>query len=437
MLKRFLEKVVNVSDEEVSSLLLSTLYFFLLFAGYFIIRPLRDEMGMLGGVRDLAWLFTGTLVGMLVVHPIYTAMVARLPRRRFIPLIYRFFAANLLLFFILIRVVPTEHHLWIARVFFIWTSVFNLFVVSVFWSFMADVFRPDQAKRLFGFIAVGGTLGAVVGSATTAFLAERITPVNLLLVTVVLLEGAVQCSRRIQGESTANLPTPDHPKSDPEAAIGGGVLAGIAAVIRSPYLLGICAYLFCYTITATFLYFQQAEIVPATFGDDRAARTVFLARIDLAVNSLTALAQIFVTGRVLKRLGVAVSLAVLPVVCAAGFLTLAAMPTLAALATFQILRKTSNYAISRPGREVLFTVLPREQKYKAKNLIDTFVYRAGDQVGAWSYAAARGLGLAMTGLSMAAVPISAVWLAVAVWLGRRQRRLEDTSRPPGQLKVEG
>ncbi len=424
MLKRAMLKTVNARDDEVVVLLLSTLYFFLLFAGYFIIRPLRDEMGMLGGVRGLAWLFTGTLVGMLIAHPIYTALVTRFPRQKFIPLIYRFFAANLLLFFILLKILPAEHQTWVARVFFIWTSVFNLFVVSVFWSFMADVYRPEQAKRLFGFIAVGGTLGAVVGSAITAFLAGTTAPVNLLLVTVLFLEMAVQCARRIGRTSPAQLATPDQPGSDPDAAIGGGVLGGIAAVFRSPYLLAICAYLFCHTITATFLYFQQAEIVPAAFGDDRAARTVFLARIDLVVNSLTALAQVFFTGRVLRRLGVAVSLAVLPAVCAAGFLTLAAVPTLAALATFQILRRTSNYAISRPGREVLFTVLPREEKYKAKNLIDTFVYRAGDQVGAWSYAAARGLGLAMTGLSLIAVPISAAWIGLAVWLGRRQRQLE-------------
>lgn len=430
MVRRVLQRMVDVRDDEVTGLLLSALYFFLLFAGYFIIRPLRDEMGMLGGVRSLAWLFTGTLIGMLLTHPIYTALVARLPRSRFIPLVYRFFAANLLVFFVLLKVVPADNQIWIARIFFIWTSVFNLFVLAIFWSFMTDIFRTEQAKRLFGFIAVGGTLGAVAGSAITAQLADKTAPVNLLLVTVVFLELAVQCVRRLSHWSAVRESDPSGSPAE-EKVIGGGVMAGISAVLRSPYLLAICAYIFCHTITATFLYFEQAEIIPLAFGDDRAARTVFLARIDLAVNSLTAITQIFLTGRFFRLFGLAVSLAALPVVCAAGFLSLAAWPTLMTLAIFQVLRRSSNYAISRPGREVLYTVLPREEKYKAKHFIDTFVYRAGDQVGAWSYAGARALGLGMTGLSIAAVPISAVWLGLALWLGKRQKSFEaGPTHPP-------
>ena len=427
MVGRVLQRMVDVRDEEASALLLSALYFFLLFTGYFIIRPLRDEMGMLGGVRDLAWLFTGTLVGMLLVHPLYTALVGKLPRSRFIPIVYRFFAANLVIFFVLLEVVPTDHQIWIARVFFIWTSVYNLFVLAVFWSFMADIFRPEQAKRLFGFIAVGGTLGAVLGSAITAQLAAVINPVLLLLVSAVTLELAVQCVNRLARWSDDQPDGTGEHDASQGGAIGGSVMGGISAVIRSPYLLAICAYLFCHTITATFLYFQQAEIVPLALGDERAARTVFLARIDLVVNVLTAITQIFLTGRVLKVFGVAVSLAALPLVCAAGFLSLSVWPTLTALAIFQVLRRSSNYAISRPGREVLYTVLPREEKYKAKHLIDTFVYRAGDQVGAWSYAGARALGLGMTGLSLAAAPLSVAWLGLAVWLGKRQKELERES----------
>ena len=427
MVGRVLQRMVDVRDEEASALLLSALYFFLLFTGYFIIRPLRDEMGMLGGVRDLAWLFTGTLVGMLLVHPLYTALVGKLPRSRFIPIVYRFFAANLVIFFVLLEVVPNDHQIWIARIFFIWTSVYNLFVLAVFWSFMADIFRPEQAKRLFGFIAVGGTLGAVLGSAITAQLAAVINPVLLLLVSAVTLELAVQCVNRLARWSDDQPDGTGERDASKGGVIGGSVMGGISAVIRSPYLLAICAYLFCHTITATFLYFQQAEIVPLALGDERAARTVFLARIDLVVNVLTAITQIFLTGRVLKVFGVAVSLAALPLVCAAGFLSLSVWPTLTALAIFQVLRRSSNYAISRPGREVLYTVLPREEKYKAKHLIDTFVYRAGDQVGAWSYAGARALGLGMTGLSLAAAPLSVAWLGLAVWLGKRQKELERES----------
>jgi AAA family ATP:ADP antiporter len=218
-----------------------------------------------------------------------------------------------------------------------------------------------------------------------------------------------------------------------ERPIGGSALAGIRSVARSPYLLGVCGYMLLYTVTSTFLYFQQAEIVPAALGDDRAARTAYLARIDLAVNLATVVVQTTLAGHFVQRIGVAAALAVLPAVTAAGFLGLAAAPGLGVLAIFQVLRRTANYAIARPCREVLYTVLAREDKYKAKHFIDTFVYRAGDQVGAWSHAAARGLGLAVTGIAVAAVPLSVIWGAVALWLGRRQRRLEQAGwRSPNE-----
>jgi len=393
-------------------MLWACLYFFLVMAAYFVIRPLRDEMGVTGGVRNLPWLFTGTLAGMLLVHPIFTALVSRLPRRRFIPLVYQFFATNLIGFWVLFQVLPESAGIWIGRGFFIWTSVFNLFVVSVFWSLMADRFRPAQGARLFGFVAVGGTLGGIAGSASTALLAGRIAPINLLLLSVVLLELAVLASVRLMRAA------PEHTdENEAERPLGGGVLDGIRAVAVSPYLLGIVAYMLLYTITATFLYFQQAEIVTASFTD-RALRTVFFARVDLAVNSLTVLTQIFLTGRIVRRLGIALSLAALPLVCVLGFALLGATPTLIVVAVFQVLRRTSNYAVARPCREMLYTVVPREVKYKAKNFIDTFVYRAGDQVGAWSYLL---MGVPALGIGVVAVPLSAVWLGIGLWLGRRQQ----------------
>lgn len=412
--------MVEVRDHEVAALLLSTLYVFLLFAGYFVIRPVRDDMGMAGGVDALAWLFSATLLAMLAVHPAYAALVARLGRRRFIPLAYRFFALNLLLFFALLETIPAGSQLWVGRVFFVWTSVFNLFVVSVFWSFMADLFRADQGRRLFGFIAVGATLGGITGSAITSQLVGLVGTAPLLLVSAATLEAALVCVRALVRGSTAA-----HPAAERERPIGGSALAGIRSVARSPYLLGICGYMLLYTVTSTFLYFQQAEIVPTALGDDRAARTAYLARIDLAVNVVTVIVQTSLAGRIIKRIGVAAALAVLPAVTAAGFLGLAAAPGLGVLAFFQVLRRTANYAIARPGREVLYTVLAREDKYKAKHLIDTFVYRAGDQAGAWFYAAVHGLGLAVAGLAVVAIPVSVVWGAIALWLGRRLRRLEE------------
>jgi len=422
----FLTRFVAVEEDEVAPMLWACLYFFFILAAYFVIRPIRDEMGVAGGVRNLPWLFLGTLVGMLLIHPLFTTLVSRLPRRLFIPLSYGFFAVNLVFFWLLFRFLPNTDGIWVGRIFFVWTSIFNLFVVSIFWSLMADLFRPAQAKRLFGFVAVGGTGGAVAGSAATAFLATRITPTNLLLLSVVLLAAASLAARQLMQSApepeTGGAGCADRP-------LGGGVLDGIRTVIASPYLLGIAGYMLLYTMTATFLYFQQAEIVEASFAD-RTARTVFFARIDLAVNTLTVITQIFLTGRIVRRIGVALALAALPLVCVLGFAAVGIAPTLMTIAVFQVLRRSSNYAVARPCREMLYTVIPREAKYKAKNFIDTFVYRVGDQVGAWSYAALGAFGFGAAAISMVAAPLAAAWLGVGLWLGRRQKVLATGARAP-------
>jgi len=423
---RLLQRVVDVRSDEVRTLVLSCLYFFCLLSAYYIIRPMREQMGVTGGVRNLPWLYTGTLLAMLAVHPPFAALVGRLPRRRFITLSYRFFIANILAFFGLFQMLGEgSASVWIGRVFFVWTSVFNLFVVSVFWAFMVDIFRSDQGKRLFGFIGVGGTLGGIAGAGLTAGLAERVGPVYLLLVSAVLLEMAVQCVHRLSGRSDAAAG--GGPAED-QQVIGGRVLAGITHVLRSPYLIGICLYMLLFTFGSTVLYFQQAEIADKAFSD-RASLTAFFARLDLAVNALTLLTQAFLTGRVIKLLGVTLTLGLLPILSIVGFTALGAVPVLAVFVVFQVLRRAGEYAVARPAREVLYTVLPREDKYKAKHFIDTFVYRAGDQVGAWSMAGMTALGLGVAGTAFVAAPIAVVWLAVALLLGRRQQALAAQPHP--------
>lgn len=430
-------RVVDVRPDEVRALLWSCTYFFCVLAAYYVLRPIRDEMGIAGGVRNLPWLFTGTLVGMLIAHPPFAALVSRLPRVRFVSITYRFFMANILVFYALLRLLPESQTIWVGRAFFIWVSVFNLFVVSVFWAFMVDLFSVEQGKRLFGFIGVGGTLGAVAGSAFTAALVARIQPVYLLLGSVLLLEVAVLSVRRLSAlpQMTSRAASP---KEDPGEPIGGRVLAGVSHVFRSPYLLGIVAYMLLYTITATFLYFQQAEIVERVF-EGRAARTGFFAKIDLLVNVLTLGTQVFLTGRIIKLLGVGVTLALLPLLCLVGFTGLGLVgfaglglaPAVGVLVTFQVLRRAGNFSLARPARETLYTVVSREDKYKAKNFIDTFVYRGGDQIGAWSYAAMGWIGLTMTGIAFAAVPLAGVWLLVALWLGRKQMVIARANVPEG------
>ena len=420
-LHRVLSHVIDVQPAEIRVLGWSWLYIFSVLFSYYILRPIRDEMGVAGGVENLPWLFTGTLLGMLAVNPPFAALVAKLPRVKFIAIAYRFFALNLLLFAALLYLASTAQNIWIGRLFFIWVSVFNLFVVSVFWALMVDVFDSEQSKRLFGFIAAGATLGGIVGSSVTAAFAKQVPAAYLLLVSALLLEAAVFCVRRLSELSEALHRTPSTARED--RPIGGAILGGVTHALKSSYLINVSLFLLLFAITSTFLYFQQAEITRKSFAD-RGARTAFFASVDLWVNILTLGAQLFLTGRALKKIGVALTLAFLPLLSIFGFGALAWAPALAVLVAFQVIRRAGNFAFARPSREVLFTVVPREDKYKAKSFIDTVVYRLGDQVGAWSYAGLGAIGIAMTGISLVAVPISMVWLVNSLWLGRKQKTLE-------------
>ncbi|MPY71972.1 MAG: MFS transporter [Alphaproteobacteria bacterium] len=432
---RILQRIVEVRDEEVRALLWSFAYFFCLLCAYYILRPLRDEMGIAGGVRNLHWLFTATFVTMLAAVPLYGAAVARMPRARFIPMVYRFFIANILIFWALLTLDVAPVH--VARIFFVWISVFNLFVISVFWSFMADLFRSEQGKRLFGFIAAGGSAGALLGPSVTVALAAPLGPVNLLLISALLLELAVVCARRLQRiseetappaaeDAAAAPPCPAPARCDRDRALGGGMLNGILLILRSPYLAGICLWVFLLTLAGTFLYFQQAEIVRDAFADP-ADRVRIFAAIDLAVGLLTVAVQLAATGRLITRFGVGPAAAFLPLIAALGFLALAIAPVLSAVIAFQAAQRAANFAISNPAREILFTVVGREQKYKSKNVIDTVVFRGGDAVSGWMFAGLRGMGLELAAIALLAVPVMVLWLAVALLLGRTQERLAAAS----------
>jgi AAA family ATP:ADP antiporter len=408
-----------VRREEVAALAWAWLYIFAVLSSYYIMRPIRDQMGVAGGVNNLQWLFTGTLVGMLCLNIPFAYLVKTLPRTRFIPISYRFFAANILVFAALLYFADSAQTIWIGRAFFIWISIFNLFVVSVFWALIVDIFSTEQGKRLFGFISAGATIGAIAGSGLTASLARSVPVTFLLIGSVLLLEVAVYATRhlsRLAGTLHAE------PASAADQAIGGNVLAGITHPFKSAYLLNVGVFILLFGITATFLYFQQAIIVAQNFAD-RGAQTAFFATIDLLVNCLTLVVELFLTGRILRYFGVGRALAFLPVLTLFGFATLAFVPALGALVAFQVLRRSSDYAIARPAREVLYTVVPREDRYKAKNFIDTVVYRGGDQVGAWSYALLAALGLGATEVAITAAVLSIVWLINGLWLGHKQESM--------------
>ncbi len=423
LLLPYLQRFLRVQPQEVRAVFWSFSYFFSLLCGYYIVRPLRDEMGIAGGVENLQWLFSGTFVAMLAAVPLFGWVSSRFPRRRFVPYIYYFFIANLLVFYLLFRSDVT--HAWVARAFFIWASIYNLFVVSVFWSFMVDLFSNEQAKRLFGFIAAGGTVGALTGPALTGGLAMSVGPTTLLLVSAGFLGWAVLSVHRLVAwralaERSGELVSGQTARE--EQPMGGGLLAGIRLVARSRYLLGICLLMLLFTTLATFLYFQQAQIIRDHFSD-AAQRTAVFAAMDLAVNTLTLVIQLLLTGRLVKWLGLPVTLALVPLLLGIGFAALGFAPVLAVLVVVQVIRRAGNYAVMRPAREMLYVVVDREEKYKAKNFIDTVVYRGGDAVSAWVYAGLRAMGLGLGAVAWLAVPLAVIWAWVAYSLGKQQNAI--------------
>jgi AAA family ATP:ADP antiporter len=431
MLSHRLARLIDARDDELVAALWAFAYFFCLLAGYYVLRPLRDEMGIEGGVENMQWLFTGTFVAMLLVVPLFGALSARVRRSRLVPLAYAFFVLNILAFWLLFHSVPDTA--WVARAFFIWVSVYNLFVVSVFWSFMADLFRREQARRLFGFVAAGGSAGAIAGPALAATLAKPLGPVNLLLVSAALLVAATLCAIRLTRWARAVHITADEAGdglAGRDTPMGGGVWAGVRLVLGSRYLQGICVFLFLYTAVSTFLYFQQAHIVEDAFTDP-ATRTAVFAGMDFATNALALGTQLFLTGRIARRLGLAWTLALVPLISVAGLVALAIAPLLPLLVVVVVLRRAGNFAITRPAREMLFTVLDAESKYKAKNFIDTAVYRGGDAATGWLVAAIIAAGAGTGGIALLALPFAAAWVWLGYRLGYNFERLPQSARSPG------
>lgn len=434
-LHRLLRRCVDVEAGEVRATLLGFCWFFCLLGGYYLLRPLRDALGLAGGAQELQWLFSGTFVAMLMLVPLFGALVARLPPRRFVPLAYRFFTASIVVFGVLIA--RDVQSVWVGRVFFVWISVFNLFVVSIFWSVLADRFSNAQGRRLFGFIAAGGTAGTFAGPALAATLVSTVGPVALTLGAALLLEAALRCFHGLHPRATGSAALDagrgageGEGEGDAARPLGGGVFAGLGLIVRSPYLLGLCGYLLLHTAASTFLYFEQGRIVADAFADT-ASRTRFFALVDLGVSTSTLLLQVFVTGRLMKRLGLGTALLLLPVASALAFVVVAWSPALLVLAGAQALRRACDYAIARPAREVLFTVVSREAKYKAKNAIETVVYRGGDAASGWLSSGLGALGIGFAGLAAIAIPLSAAWALLSLWLAREQeRRLRDRPADP-------
>jgi ATP:ADP antiporter, AAA family len=410
---------VRVERHEIAGLVWSFAFFFFVLCAYYIIRPLRDEMGVSLGPQRLQWLFSAVLMVMLAAVPLFGWVVSSFPRRRIVPIVYGFLIANLLGFWGWFGVNP--HGAVVAGTFFVWVSVFNLFVVSLFWSLMSDLYRSEQATRLYGFIAAGGSAGALAGPLITQSLVGSVGPTNLLLVSALLLLAATQAALVLRG-----LIAGHGPRQGEDRPLGKGLLAGASAVWRSPYLFRIALWILIANLVSTLFYLEQARIVGETLAD-RTQRVQLFARLDLAVSIATILAQVFLTSRVLFRFGIGRAIAVLPTFAALGLVGLALSPTLAVIVSILAIERALAFAIANPAVKVLYTVLEPEQKYKAQNFNDTVVFRAGDAASGWIFnSLAKGLGLSLGAVTALSLPLALLWVALSLRLGRQHAERAST-----------
>ena len=438
MTSAILQRFANIRRDEAGPTLVAGLFFFCVLTALMVVRPAREALGMQRGIEAIRWLFIGTVVVTLLVNPLFGLLVSRFRRLVFINTTYLFFAFGLLAFHVLLVLAPASIGEQTGQVFYVWFSVFNLFATMLFWALMADRFSLEQSKRLFGAIAVGGTLGAIFGPWLASVLAKPLGTASLLLVAagfLVLAIGAAWWFTRLRTDRLEPVRSDrdDAPASTGHVVIGGSAWEGFQSVFRSPYLLAICAYVLILAVMATFLYFTRLQMV-AALGTNLDMRTATFARIDMITQVATLVLQALVTGHLMKRLGVAVTLALLPITVALGFIGLAIIGSLATLIAFEATFRAVQRGIMRPARETLFTIVSRADRYKSKAFIDTFVYRAGDVIGAQTEGLLGRLGMGLAALASFAVPLAMVWMALGLWLGYAQR--ERAARSPQGIPAE-
>lgn len=428
-MRRRLGQAINAEAGELGAALAGFALFFCLFCGYFMLRPIRESMGIQAGVEHLQWLFTATFVAMLLAVPLFAWLNSRVPRRQFVDWVFGFFCLNLLAFVGLFAM--AGDNLWLARTFYVWISVYNLFVVSLAWSLMADVFDAPQAKRLFAFIAAGASVGGLAGPALSALLIETMDAAGLCLLAALLLGAALALKHYLMAwrEHTGAGRPGAAPSESPRQPVPGNPFSGLTRVLGSPYLLGVSAFVILLATVSTFLYFEQARLVAEMFPERDAQVRVF-GIIDFVVQAGALAAQLFITGRVAQRLGIRVLLAAVPMLMCLGFVGLALAPTFAVLAALMIVRRIGEYAFVRPGREMLFAPLDAETKYKAKNFIDTVVYRGGDAISGWAKTLLDALSQGILLVALVGAACAALWGVLGWHLGNRADRATEERRGP-------
>lgn len=432
-LARLFRSAAIIEPFEMRAVILSMAFFFLLFGSYSIVKPVRDAMGTVYGMENIQELFTGTFIASFLFAPLYSWLASRIKLSTFLPCVYGFVALSILVFYALFESADGKDRRE-AAAFYIWVSTFNILIISVFWTFMADIFSRTQAKRLFGFVAAGGTIGGITGPLIATTLVKSVGNNNLMLIsalgfllTAVLVRMLTAEKRRMAAAGV------DTQGTTLERRLAGNPFDGFKLLFRSPYLLLLALFLLLMTWISTIVYIQLGDLITKAF-DSREARTQAYATIDLAVNSGAVLIQLFGTGRIISRFGVTTGLLVNPVIMVVAFLAVLLSPVLMVLGGIQVLRRVAEYAVAKPTREMLFTVVDQESKYKAKNVIDTVVYRFGDVSSAWvsSFILPFGIG----GMAIFGAVVAAIWFPVAWLLGKRYESVRGNDIVGGATRHE-
>lgn len=422
-------RVLGIEPDELIAVAWSFIYFFCILSAYYMLRSVRDAMAIVSGVQNIPWLFTGTFVLMLLATPVFGWVTSKYPRRVFLPWIYYFFVANILIFYAVFTYAQNNDlsEIWIGRAFFIWLSVFNLFVVSVFWSFMADIYSRKQSRRLFGVITAGGSAGALIGPIVTSIVVVQIGFRNMLPLSALLLLFAVFCVYRLRGWVRQQQSEPGREAQQTTAgnkAMGGSAWAGVKFVLTQRYFSAIAVALICATFLGGATYMYMAEMVSVTFeGTDR--RTQVFAIMDAMINAMSFIGQLLIVKHSVRKLGIGGTLALLPIVSVIGFALLALNPVFLIIAGLQVLRRSITFGLTKPTSDMLYSVVSPEAKYKAKNFIETAIYRGGDVISTWTIRLIGGIGL--SGVALVCVPIAIIWAWLAFWIGGEYERRDKES----------
>ncbi len=413
----FFDRLFSLEKHEYLAVAWSFVYFFCVLSSYYMLRPVRETMAVESGVENVPWLFASTFVVMLIVAPLYGWVTSHFPRKQFLPWVYLFFVVNILLFWggFSFAIKNELSFVWLGRAFFVWISVFNLFVVSVFWSFMADIYTRDQGRRLFGIISAGGSVGALVGPFATKFLVVPIGFENLLPISAALLLFGVFCITRLRAWVVTEHPDETAKTVASDKALGGSALGGFRQLIASKYLLSIAVVSVIASLMGTALYMFMTDLVGTAFTTPD-ERTEVFGLLDGATNVLSLVGQLFLVNRSVRRFGVGKTLAIMPLVSFIGFMVLAINPVFLVVAVLQALRRGIGFGLAKPTHVMLYSVVTPKEKYKAKNFIDTVVYRGGDLISTLSVKFMWAMGI--SGIAVVMLPFAVVWVVIALWLGR-------------------